>query len=97
MGRFTLELISARHIGVDQLPPTQFPGHNVMHSWKSLDPPLMRLHGGLKKKGAHVVCAGGCLIALHPDAIAETYWQLHQHHRSGWTHELDLPTYKETF
>lgn len=35
--------------------------------------------------------------ALHPDAIAEQYWQLHQQHRSAWTHELDLRPYKESF
>ncbi|PTU30879.1 SDR family NAD(P)-dependent oxidoreductase [Stenotrophobium rhamnosiphilum] len=35
--------------------------------------------------------------ALHPDAIAESYWQLHCQHRSAWTHELDLRPYKETF
>jgi NAD(P)-dependent dehydrogenase (short-subunit alcohol dehydrogenase family) len=34
---------------------------------------------------------------LHPDAIAETYWHLHQQHRSAWTHELDLRPYKEAF
>jgi NAD(P)-dependent dehydrogenase (short-subunit alcohol dehydrogenase family) len=34
---------------------------------------------------------------LDPDAIAETYWQLHQQHRSAWTHELDLRPYKESF
>jgi NAD(P)-dependent dehydrogenase (short-subunit alcohol dehydrogenase family) len=34
---------------------------------------------------------------LQPDAIAETYWQLHQQHRSAWTHELDLRPYKEAF
>lgn len=34
---------------------------------------------------------------LNPDAIAETYWQLHLQHRSAWTHELDLRPYKETF
>lgn len=34
---------------------------------------------------------------LHPDAIAEAYWQLHQQHRSAWTHELDLRPYKESF
>jgi NAD(P)-dependent dehydrogenase (short-subunit alcohol dehydrogenase family) len=34
---------------------------------------------------------------LDPEAIAETYWQLHQQHRSAWTHELDLRPYKETF
>lgn len=35
--------------------------------------------------------------ALHPDAIAEAYWQLHRQHRSAWTHELDLRPYKESF
>lgn len=34
---------------------------------------------------------------LAPDAIAETYWQLHLQHRSAWTHELDLRPYKEAF
>jgi hypothetical protein len=35
---------------------------------------------------------------LHPDAVAETYWQLHQQHRSApGTHELDLRPYKEAF
>lgn len=34
---------------------------------------------------------------LDPDAIAETYWALHQQQRSAWTHELDLRPYKESF
>jgi NAD(P)-dependent dehydrogenase (short-subunit alcohol dehydrogenase family) len=34
---------------------------------------------------------------LNPDAIAETYWQLHQQDRSAWTHELDLRPYRESF
>jgi NAD(P)-dependent dehydrogenase (short-subunit alcohol dehydrogenase family) len=34
---------------------------------------------------------------LAPDAIAETYWQLHLQPRSAWTLELDLRPYKETF
>jgi NAD(P)-dependent dehydrogenase (short-subunit alcohol dehydrogenase family) len=34
---------------------------------------------------------------LAPDAIAETYWQLHRQHRSAWTFELDLRPFKETF
>jgi NAD(P)-dependent dehydrogenase (short-subunit alcohol dehydrogenase family) len=34
---------------------------------------------------------------LSPDAIAETYWQLHRQHRSAWTHELDLRPYREAF
>lgn len=34
---------------------------------------------------------------LNPDAIAETYWNVHRQHRSAWTHELDLRPYKESF
>ena len=34
---------------------------------------------------------------LSPDAIAETYWQLHLQHRSAWTHELDLRPWMEQF
>jgi NAD(P)-dependent dehydrogenase (short-subunit alcohol dehydrogenase family) len=35
--------------------------------------------------------------AVHPDAIAETYWQIHNQHRSAWTHEVDLRPWKEPF
>ena len=34
---------------------------------------------------------------LNPEFIAESYWQLHQQHRSAWTHELDLRPFKEAF
>jgi len=34
---------------------------------------------------------------LSPDAIAEAYWNLHRQHRSGWTLELDLRPYRESF
>ncbi len=34
---------------------------------------------------------------LQLDAIAETYWAIHQQHRSAWTHELDLRPYQESF
>lgn len=37
---------------------------------------------------------GGLLL---PEAIAETYWQLHQQHPSAWTHEIDLRPCKEPF
>lgn len=34
---------------------------------------------------------------LAPDAIAESYWQLHQQHPSAWTQELDLRPASEKF
>ncbi|MCI4431401.1 MAG: SDR family oxidoreductase [Burkholderiales bacterium] len=34
---------------------------------------------------------------LNPDAVAETYWQLHLQQRSAWTHELDLRPWMEQF
>ena len=34
---------------------------------------------------------------LQLDAIAETYWAIHQQHASAWTHELDLRPFKEPF
>lgn len=34
---------------------------------------------------------------LKLEAIAETYWNLHQQDPSTWTHELDLRPYKEPF
>jgi NAD(P)-dependent dehydrogenase (short-subunit alcohol dehydrogenase family) len=53
---------------------------------------------------AHVVLDG--MIAdedssseslLQPDAIAETYYQLHRQARGAWTHELDLRSSSEKF
>lgn len=35
--------------------------------------------------------------AVHPDAIAETYWQLHTQPRSAWTLEMDLRPWAENF
>ena len=34
---------------------------------------------------------------LDPEAIAESYWQLHCQQRSAWTQELDLRPWMETF
>jgi len=34
---------------------------------------------------------------LSPDAIAETYWQLHIQDRTAWTLELDLRPSVESF
>jgi NAD(P)-dependent dehydrogenase (short-subunit alcohol dehydrogenase family) len=35
--------------------------------------------------------------AVHPDAVAETYWQIHNQPRNAWTHEVDLRPWKEPF
>lgn len=34
---------------------------------------------------------------LSPDAIAESFWNVHTQHRSAWTQELDLRPYKENW
>ena len=34
---------------------------------------------------------------MNPASIAEAYWQLHQQTRDGWTHELDIRPYGETW
>lgn len=51
----------------------------------------------LKTNAPHRAAEAGIDGLLNPDAIAATYWQLHQQHRSAWTHELDLRPYKEAF
>jgi NADP-dependent 3-hydroxy acid dehydrogenase YdfG len=35
--------------------------------------------------------------AVHPDAIAEAYWQLHHQPRNAWTQELDLRPWSQAF
>lgn len=52
-----------------------------------------RLRSGAPER----VAAAGEEGLLNPDAIAETYWHLHQQPRSAWTHELDLRPFKERF
>jgi len=34
---------------------------------------------------------------MKPNSIAETYWNLHHQQRDGWTHELDIRPYAETW
>jgi len=52
-----------------------------------------RLRANIPQRAAEAGADG----LLSPDAIAETYWQLHLQQRSAWTHELDLRPYKESF
>ena len=58
---------------------------------------------------AHFVIDGGILppgreqssdrpdSMLHPDAIAETYWQVARQDRSAWTWEVELRPWVESF
>lgn len=60
------------------------------------------IDGGIDGERLRISAPGRAVHAgvdglLNPDAIAETYWQLHQQHRSAWTHELDVRPYKEPF
>jgi NAD(P)-dependent dehydrogenase (short-subunit alcohol dehydrogenase family) len=34
---------------------------------------------------------------MEPQSVAEAYWYLHSQPRDGWTHELDLRPYRETW
>jgi NAD(P)-dependent dehydrogenase (short-subunit alcohol dehydrogenase family) len=52
-----------------------------------------RLRSGAPER----VAAAGRDELLDPDAIAESYWHLHEQPRSAWTHELDLRPFKERF
>lgn len=35
--------------------------------------------------------------AVHPDALAETYWQIHSQPRNAWTHEIDVRPWAAPF
>ena len=34
---------------------------------------------------------------LRPDAIAETYYQVHAQHRSAWSHDVEVRPWVEKF
>lgn len=46
---------------------------------------------------SEAAAAKGADEMLDPDAIAETFWQLHAQPRCAWTQELDLRPYREAF
>jgi NAD(P)-dependent dehydrogenase (short-subunit alcohol dehydrogenase family) len=53
--------------------------------------------GGIGHPGLLSAASGQPDASLAPEAIAETYWQLHRQHRSAWTQELDLRPWVERF
>ncbi len=48
-------------------------------------------------RNAHLAAQRGSASLLPPDAIAETYYDLHRQPRGAWTHELDLRPWVEKF
>ena len=56
------------------------------------------IDGGILRGGSDARAAGrGEDGMLLPDAIAETYLNVHRQHRSAWTHEIDLRPWVERF
>lgn len=51
----------------------------------------------LRRSAPQKVAEAGADGLLQPDAIAESYWQLHLQQQSAWTHELDLRPFREPF
>lgn len=51
----------------------------------------------LRSAAPQRVQAAGPDGLLQPEAIAESYWQLHRQARSAWTQELDLRPWREPF
>ena len=51
----------------------------------------------LRSRAPDWVAQAGENGLLNPDAIADTYWHLHEQPRSAWTHELDLRPFRERF
>jgi NAD(P)-dependent dehydrogenase (short-subunit alcohol dehydrogenase family) len=55
------------------------------------------IDGGIRRAGDPRANERGPDGLLDPDAIAETYLQLHRQHRSAWAWEIELRPWVETF
>ena len=50
----------------------------------------------LRKAGKNPDCLPPNTL-MSPSSIAEAYWNLHHQQCDGWTHELDIRPYAETW
>jgi NAD(P)-dependent dehydrogenase (short-subunit alcohol dehydrogenase family) len=64
-------------------------GHVVVDGGIEGDRLLSRVPQLIEQRGADGL--------LHPDAIAEAYWDMHHQHRSAWTLEMDVRPWSENF
>lgn len=64
-------------------------GHVIVDGIIGGDRMLSRMPQLVEQRGADGL--------LHPDAIAEAYWDMHHQNRSAWTLELDLRPWSENF
>jgi len=55
------------------------------------------IDGGIRRAGDPRESQRGDDGLLEPDAIAQTYLQLHRQHRSAWAWEIELRPWRETF
>ncbi|HKX09438.1 MAG TPA: SDR family NAD(P)-dependent oxidoreductase [Stellaceae bacterium] len=55
------------------------------------------IDGGIKQQNDTRLAQRGADGMLEPDAIAETYLNIHRQHRSAWTWEVELRPWVETF
>ena len=55
------------------------------------------IDGGINRNGHPRAGDRGEDGLLEPDAIAETYLQIHDQHRSAWTWEVELRPWVENF
>lgn len=55
------------------------------------------IDGGIQQPAGALTREEAADDMLHPDAIAETYLQIHRQHRSAWTWEIELRPWVEKF
>jgi NAD(P)-dependent dehydrogenase (short-subunit alcohol dehydrogenase family) len=79
----------AQSIAREYAPQNIHVGHVIVDGVIEGDRMLSRMPQLLEQRGADGL--------LHPDAIAEAYWDMHRQNRSAWTLELDVRPWSENF